>query len=115
MRKFLLLTLLAIGLLGACAGNAGRGDLGARLAAANLMASSLAASLSQATEAGVIAPRSATAAAALATLDAIELALEGAGNAWRAGLPDLAERNLGAAENQMAGLGPLLPHPTGGQ
>lgn len=115
MRKFLLLTLLAIGLLGACAGNAGRGDLGARLAAANLMAGSLASGLSQATEAGAIAPGSATAAALLATLDAIELALDGAGNAWRAGLPDLAERNLGAAEGQMAGLSPLLPQPAGGK
>ena len=44
-----------------------------------------------------------------------ELALDGAGNAWRAGLPNLAESNLSAAENQMSGLQPLLPMNAGGE
>lgn len=108
MRKLFLLLCLAIGLVGACAQGTTPRDLPARLAAANLMAGSLASGLAQATASGVIEPGSATSMAVLVTLDAVELALDGAGDAWRAGLPDLADRNLDAAEGQMAGLGPLL-------
>ncbi|MBL8709752.1 MAG: hypothetical protein JNL25_11200, partial [Rhodospirillaceae bacterium] len=59
--------------------------------------------------AGAVAPGGDRALALLATLAAVELALDGAGNAWRAGLPDLAAANLAAAERQMTGMQPLLP------
>lgn len=108
MRKLLLLTLFAIGLLGACASAHDPKALPSRLAAANLLAGSLATGVTQAAASGAITPGGDTAAALLVTLDAVELALDGAGNAWRAGLTDLAESNLGAAERQMTALQPLL-------
>ncbi|WP_374374844.1 hypothetical protein [Dongia sp.] len=109
--------LLCIGLLVACAAPGGvpTRDLPARLAAANLLAGSLAAGLTQATAAGRVVPESGTAVAILVTLSAVELALDGAGDAWRAGLPALAESNLDAAERQMSGLQPLLPISAGGE
>lgn len=116
-RRHLLFLFLALGLLAACAGGAPSGgpgggpggDLGARLAAANLLAGSTAAGLREALAAGAVSPGSDRALALLATLAAVELALDGAGNAWRAGLPDLAAANLAAAERQMTGMQPLLP------
>jgi hypothetical protein len=109
--------ILCLGLLVACVapGGAPSRDLPARLAAANILAGSLATGLTQATAAGIVAPESDAAAAILVTLSAVELALDGAGNAWRAGLPNLAESNLSAAENQMSGLQPLLPMNAGGE
>lgn len=95
-------------LLVACAVPDRPADLGARLAAANLLAGSLAAGLDQVLDPALgepaILPGSGTAIALLVTLDAVELALDGAGNAFRAHLPQLAEANLAAAERQMAGL-----------
>lgn len=114
MRGLLLVVLMALGMLAACTGGAdlpAARDLGARLVAANLLAGSLAAGLAQATEAGVIAPESDGADALRVTLAAVELALDSAGDAWRAGLPRLAESNLAAAEQQMAGLQPLVARP----
>jgi hypothetical protein len=114
MRGLLVAGLLVIGLLAACTGSAdvsASRDLGARLMAANLLAGSLAAGLAQASAAGVIAPESDSASALHATLAAVEMALDSAGDAWRAGLPTLAESNLGAAEQQMAGLRPFVPRP----
>lgn len=107
-----LILALALGLVVACAAKpAGpaAGDLPARLAAANVLAGSLAQGLAVATRAGTIRPGGETAAALLLTLAALELALDGAGDAWRAGLSGLAAGNLAAAERQMADLQPLLP------
>lgn len=116
MRKLLLLTLFAIGLLGACTTAHAPDALPSRLAAANLLAGSLVIGVTQAAADGAIAPGSDTAIALLVTLDVVELALDGAGNAWRAGLTGLAKSNLDAAEHQMAALQPLLPLATeGGQ
>lgn len=100
----------ALGLLIACTGVPVQlPELPVRLAAANILSGSLAQGLVTATRSGAIRPGSSTAEAMLVTLGAVELALDGAGNAWRAGLPALAESNLTAAERQMAGLQPLLP------
>jgi hypothetical protein len=103
-----LILVLALGLSVACAAKPAS-DLPARLAAANVLAGGLAESLVIATRAGAIRPGSETASAILVTLSAVDLSLDGAGNAWRAGLPNLADSNLAAAERQMAGLQPLLP------
>lgn len=103
-----LILVLALGLGVACAAKP-TSDLPARLAAANVLAGGLAESLVIATRAGAIRPGGETAMAILVTLGAVDLALDGAGNAWRAGLLNLADSNLAAAERQMAGLQPLLP------
>ena len=99
--------------LSGCA--SGGNDLAARLAAANLLAGSGAQALASTIESGLLDPGSETVAAIAVTLDAVEISLDGAGAALRAGLPDIAARNLGAAEAQLAGLQPLLPAMTGGQ
>ncbi|MBK8159431.1 MAG: hypothetical protein IPK59_11930 [Rhodospirillaceae bacterium] len=96
-----------------CAGDAN--DLATRLTVANLLAGSASQALTSAIDARTIDPTSQTAAAIMQTLDAAETALDGAGAALRAGLPDVAVRNLGAAEAQLAGLQPLLPGMEGGQ
>lgn len=101
-------------------GCAGTGDglterLTGRLTAVNLMAATTAQGLASATKAGVIVPGSATASVIDRTLDAVELSLDSAGSALRAGLPDMASRNLDAAETQLTALLPLLPPAAGGQ
>jgi hypothetical protein len=105
-------------LLAACAAPQ-PADLGARLAAANLLAGSLAAGLDQALARGDmragLAPGGDGAIALIVTLDAVERTLDGAGTAYRARLPQLAEANLAAAERQMAELRPLLAPVDGGQ
>lgn len=104
---------LAIALLAGCAAERADGGLWARLTAANLLAGSMAQGLNSATDAKVIAPGSQRAILIAQTLDAVELSLEGAGTALRAGLPSMAERQIGAAETQLGGLEPLLPSNTG--
>lgn len=97
-------------------GCAGTGySLTDRLTAANLLAATTAQGLAIATGAKAIASGSETAAAINRTLDAVELSLDSAGSALRAGLPDMATRNLDAAETQLTGLQPLLPPGPGGQ
>ena len=107
-----LLMMLPILLFTGCA--AGINDpessgLTGRLTAANLLAGSVAEALARSIETGLFDPDGDTAAAIGVTLDAVEISLDGAGAALRAGLPDIAARNLGAAESQLAGLQPLLP------
>lgn len=117
MKGWFLSFVFLLGVLTACSASPGQPatDLPARLAAANLLAGSLATGLDQAIAAGALAPEGETMVAILATLSAVDLALDGAGDAWRAGLPNLAESNLGAAERQMSGLRPLLHDKTGGE
>lgn len=104
---------LVVALLAGCAGEQADGGLWTRLTAANLLAGSMAQGLNSATEAKVIAPGSQRAILIAQTLDAVELSLEGAGTALRAGLPAMAERQIGAAEAQLGGLEPLLPSNAG--
>lgn len=84
-------------------------DLRSRLTAANLLAGSLAQGLDSAIRTHAVTPGSERAALIAATLGAVERSLDGAGAALRAGLPDLATRQVGAAELQLDGLQPLLP------
>lgn len=92
-----------------------KAGLTARLTAANLLAASAARGLVTATQSRAIEPGSETAAAIGQTIDAVELSLDGAGSALRAGLPEMASRNLDAAEQQLGGLQPMLPAISGGQ
>lgn len=108
-----LAVMLPILLASGCAAN--NDTLTARLTAANLLAASAAQGLVSATQAKAIEPGSETAAAIVQTLDAVEMSLDGAGSALRAGLPEMAARNLDAAETQLVALQPLLPSATGGQ
>lgn len=108
-----LLVVLPILLIAGCSTNAD--SLTARLTAANLVAASAAQGLAMATKSRVITPGSETATAIVQTLDAIELSLDGAGSALRAGMPEMAARNLDAAELQLGTLQPMLPTAAGGQ
>ncbi|WP_374314575.1 hypothetical protein [Dongia sp.] len=99
---------LVLALLAGCAANATADNLWARLTAANLLAGSLAEGLGQAIEAKWITPGSQRAQLIARTLDAAELSLDGAAAALRAGLPAMAERQIGAAETQLSGLEPLI-------
>ncbi|MDY0872523.1 hypothetical protein [Dongia rigui] len=112
--------LVAVALLVSCAMPASRQqagehqsgvdvDLRSRLTAANLMAGSLAEGLSSAIRLHAVTPGSERALLIAATLDAVDRSLDGAGTALRAGLSDLATRQIGAAEMQLYGLQPLLP------
>jgi uncharacterized protein (DUF2336 family) len=100
--------MLVLALLAGCAANATADNLWARLTAANLLAGSLAEGLGQAIEAKWITPGSQRAQLIARTLDAAELSLDGAATALRAGLPAMAERQIGAAETQLSGLEPLI-------
>jgi hypothetical protein len=100
---------LVLGLAGACSSQGVNEGLWARLTAANLLAGSVAQGLASATEAGLIAPSSGHAQLIAQTLDAVALSLDGAGTALRAGLPAVAESQIGAAESQLSGLQPLIP------
>jgi hypothetical protein len=106
---------LLLALLASCAAPAGPQaatdgiDLKARLVSANLLAGSLAEGLNSATRGQAIDPDSDQALLIVQTLDAVERSLDGAGTALRAGLPAMAERQIGAAESQLVGLQPLLP------
>jgi hypothetical protein len=106
---------LLLALLSSCATPVGRPlggeniDLRSRLVAANLMAGSLAEGLNSAIRTHALVPGSDRAVLIAATLDAVERSLDGAGTALRAGLPDMATRQIGAAETQLVGLQPLLP------
>lgn len=108
-----LIVMLPILLLAGC--SAGSDGLAARLTAANLLAASAAQGLVTATQSGAIEPGSMTATTIGQTLDAVELSLDSAGSALRAGLPEMASRNLDAAEQQLGGLQPMLPAAIGGQ
>jgi hypothetical protein len=109
---------VVLGLLTSCATPAGglQGgeslDLRSRLIAANLMAGSLAEGLSSAIRTRKLVPGSDRAMLIGATLEAVERSLDGAATALRAGLPDMATRQIGAAETQLIGLQPLLPTQT---
>ncbi|MBI2253007.1 MAG: hypothetical protein HYU58_00155 [Proteobacteria bacterium] len=110
---------LALALLTSCVAPVGEQesglgiDLKMRLVAANLLAGSLAVGLNSAVRAQVIAPGSDRALLIKVTLDAVEQSLDGASVALRTGLPELAVRQIGAAESQLDGLQPLLPASTG--
>jgi hypothetical protein len=110
MLPFLLFTGCAAG-----ANDPGGSGLTGRLTAANLLAGSAAEALARSIETGLFDPDGDTAAAIAVTLDAVEISLDAAGAALRAGLPDIAARNLGAAESQLAGLQPMLPDTRRGQ
>ena len=99
---------LVLGLLAGCAANATADNLWARLTAANLLAGSLAEGLGQAIEANWITPGCQRAQLIAQSLDAVELSLDSAAAALRAGLPAMAERQIGAAETQLGGLEPLI-------
>lgn len=90
-------------------------NLTARLTAANLLVATAAQGLATAVTHRAIEPGSETAAAIIKTLDAVELSLDSAGSALRAGWPEMASRNLDAAEQQIRALQPLLPVASGGQ
>ncbi len=100
--------LLAIALLAGCVASSTADSLWARLTAANLLAGSLAEGLGQAIEAKWITPGSQRAQLIARTLDAAELSLDGAAAALRAGLPAMAERQIGAAETQLSGIEPMI-------
>ena len=106
---------LAIAVLASCDTPAGQqqgaegGDLRTRLVAANLLAGSLAEGFNSAVRAKAVEPGSDRALLIAVTLDAVERSLDGAGTALRAGLPEIAARQIGAAESQLDGLEPILP------
>lgn len=106
-----LVVMLPILLIVGC--STGTDSLRARMTAANLLAASAAQELVTATQAGTIEPGSETATAISQTLDAVERSLDSAGSALRAGLPEMASRNLDAAEQQLNTLQPMLPLPGG--
>lgn len=109
---------LVLALLASCASPAGREgggegvDLRTRLVAANLLAGTMAEGLISATHAHVIEPGSDQATLIKVTLDAVDRSLDGAATALHSGLPELAARQIGAAESQLDGLQPLLPAST---
>jgi hypothetical protein len=90
-------------------------DLRTRLVAANLLAGTMAEGLIMATRVQAIKPGGDQALLIRVTLDAVDRSLDGAGTALRAGLPELAARQIGAAESQLDGLQPLLPPPGAGK
>jgi hypothetical protein len=102
-----LIVVLPILLIASC--STGADNLIGRMTAANLLAASAAQSLVTATQAGAIEPGSETATAIIQTLDAVARSLDSAGSALRAGLPEMASRNLDAAEQQLNILQPMLP------
>ena len=110
---------LALALLASCAMPAGQQeggegvDLRTRLIAANLLAGSLAEGLNSAIRLNAVVPGSQRAQLIKETLDAVERSLDGAGMALRAGLPQMATRQISAAELQLDGLEPLLQSPAG--
>jgi len=112
---------LAVTLLTSCAAPAGTVsghdgvDLRTRLVAANLLAGTMAEGLITATRAHAIKPGSDQALLISVTLDAVDRSLDGAGTALRTGLPELAARQIGAAESQLDGLQPLLLTPSAGK
>jgi hypothetical protein len=110
--SFALIVALPLLLVAGC--STGNDDFTARLTAANLLAGTAAQGLISATEARAIEPGSDAAMAIIQTLDAVELSLNGAGAALRAGLPDIAGHNLDAAETQLGALQPLLQPAPGG-
>jgi hypothetical protein len=110
---------LALALLASCAMPAGQqeggenADLRTRLIAANLLAGSLAEGLNGAIRLHAVAPGGQRALLIRETLDAVERSLDGAGTALRVGLPQMATRQITAAELQLDGLEPLLQSPAG--
>lgn len=108
---------LALALLASCTMPASQqeggedADLRTRLIAANLLAGSLAEGLNSAVRLHIVTPDSQRALLIKVTLDAVERSLDGAGTALRAGLPQMATRQISAAELQLDGLEPLLQNP----
>lgn len=100
---------IVLSLAWGCSSQGANDGLWARLTAANLLAGSVAQGLASATEAGLIAPGSGRARVIAQTLDAVALSLDGAGTALRAGLPAVAESQIGAAESQLGELQPIIP------
>ncbi|WP_374382919.1 hypothetical protein [Dongia sp.] len=112
MRRVILAAVVSIA-LSACMveGEGVQNALWARLAAANLLAGSVAQGLASSigTEDGQVALDPSRAALIAKSLDAVELSLDAAGDALRGGLPAVAAGQIGAAESQLDDLVPLLP------
>lgn len=116
MRRSILAVIACLSLAACVAEGDAQNALWARLAAANLLAGSVAQGLANSMEprgieagngrGGLDASRAALIAK---SLDAVELSLDAAGDALRAGLPAVAEGQIGAAETQLDGLVPLMP------
>ncbi|WP_374656100.1 hypothetical protein [Dongia sp.] len=100
--------ILSMALAVGCGTQSSESNLWARLTAANLLAGSLAQGLGSVTEARAIVPGSPRAVLIAQGLDAVALSLDSAGDALRAGLPAVAESQIGAAETQLDGLKPLV-------
>jgi hypothetical protein len=119
MRRSILAVIVCVSLAACVAEGEAQNALWARLAAANLLAGSVAQGFASSMgtdgiEAGSGRDRLDSSRAALIakSLDAVELSLDAAGDALRGGLPAVAERQIGAAETQLDGLVPLMPADT---
>ena len=106
--RILLAMLFLILVTAGCSVQRPSAEIYSRLAAANLMAGTLAKGLAGAVEAGAIEPNSSRAIVAAKTLDAVEISLDAAGEALRGGLPQVADEQIGAAQSQLDTLVPLV-------